>query len=720
MGSVPAVELRCRTNRLVTGEANMPQIINTNIASLNAQRNLDRSQAAQETALQRLSSGLRVNSAKDDAAGLAIANRLDAQVRGLSVASRNAGDGVSLTQIAEGSIESISTSLQRLRELAVQSSNATNGDTERAALNEEAQQLISEIERTSESATFNGVNLLDGSFQGKSFQIGANVGDEISVSLGSVGVDSLGSAATSGITSTVDQTALTGTNTTALVAGDIVINGVAVGASSGSTDGSSTGAASSSAIAKAAAINAVSDQTGVFATAAVNTAEGTDVADGAAAVAATNIDINGVTLSLSKSASGDAFNDLAGVAQTINDKSDATGVVATVVKSDAGSRIDLSSEDGRNITIVGAAAGTLGLATGLGASGGAATTGNTYTGNVTLVSNDGSAIKLSSDTGDIDNAGFEAATFSGSTAGTISNSREALTGAGTLTALVAGDLTINGIDIGTTRASDDIASTQDEAGSAIAIAAAINRAADKTGVTAEAAPNTFYSSAVTADTALAINLNGVAIAGAAGTTGVASDQVAIYVDAINAETGQTGVRAEALDDDQFTLIADDGRNIAITGQSAAEGLGATDLVYAGSVVLTSGGEFTLGTNTGDIENAGLTVGTFGGSESGTLLKDVDLSTEDGAKSAIQAVDNALTTLNSERAKLGAVQSRFESVITSNAVSIENFSSSASRIKDADFAAETAALSRAQVLQQAGISVLAQANARPQQVLSLLQ
>ena len=224
---------------------------------------------------------------------------------------------------------------------------------------------------------------------------------------------------------------------------------------------------------------------------------------------------------------------------------------------------------------------------------------------------------------------------------------------------------------------------------------------------------------MTANTALAINLNGVAIAGAAGTTGVASDQVAIYVDAINAETGQTGVRAEVLDDDQYTLIAEDGRNIAITGQSAAEGLGATDLVYAGSVVLTSGGEFTLGTNTGDIENAGLTVGTFGGSESGTLLKDVDLSTADGAKSAIQAVDNALTTLNSERAKLGAVQSRFESVITSNAVSIENFSASASRIKDADFAAETAALSRAQVLQQAGISVLAQANARPQQVLSLL-
>jgi flagellin len=282
-------------------------------------------------------------------------------------------------------------------------------------------------------------------------------------------------------------------------------------------------------------------------------------------------------------------------------------------------------------------------------------------------------------------------------------------------------LTVNGVVVGATRASDDTASVGDEAGSAIALAAAINRVSAETGVTAEAAANTFYSGAVTTNTQLDISLNGVAIAAAASGTGTpASDQVTAYVDAINAEAGKTGVRAEVLDSDQYTLIAEDGRNITITGQSTAEGLGGTELVYAGSVVLSSAGEFELGTNTGNIERAGFTVGKFGGSESGTLLKDVDISTQTGALEAIQAVDNALNSVNEERAKLGALQTRFENVISANQIAVENFSASKSRIVDADFAAETAALSRSQVLQQAGISVLAQANARPQQVLSLLQ
>lgn len=697
----------------------MPQIINTNIASLNAQRNLDRSQSAQETALQRLSSGLRINSSKDDAAGLAIANRLDTQVRGLSVASRNAGDGVSLAQIAEGSIESISTSLQRLRELAVQSSNSTNGDSERASLNAEAQQLISEIERTASSATFNGVNLLDGSFQGKSFQVGANVGDEVSVSLGSVGTDSLGAAATSGVTSNFDKTPIlsnaTGTALKELVAGDLVIDGVSVGASSGGDDTSSFALKSSSAISKAAAINAVTDQTGVYATAAPNTVEGNNLA--AVTGAATAISINGVAIAFTTADAADVAStgaELAKVADEVNQVSGQTGVTAEVVATSTGYRIDLTAEDGRNISVL----DTTGTAAAVGLPTGNGTNSNVYVGNVTLSSVDGSDISLTSNTGNIDNAGFEAGTFSGSTAQTIGNTRANTTGGGTLTPMVSGDITVNGVNVGAALASDDTASTGDKAGSAIAVAAAINRISDQTGVTAEAGPNTFYSSAVTVSTALAININGVAVAAAASTS--LSDQVDNYVTAINNVSGQTGVRAEVLDGDQYTLIADDGRNITITGQSAAEGLGATDLIYAGAVKLSSGGEFTIGTNTGNNERAGLAVGSYGASESGTLLKDVDISTAAGAKAAITAVDNALTQVNSERAKLGSIQSRFENVIAANAIAIENFSASSSRIKDADFAAETAALSRAQVLQQAGISVLAQANARPQQVLSLLQ
>ncbi|MFT6482656.1 MAG: flagellin, partial [Candidatus Azotimanducaceae bacterium] len=153
----------------------MAQIINTNIASLTAQRNLNSSQSANRTSLERLSSGLRINSAKDDAAGLAISTRFSSQIRGLSVAIRNAGDGISLAQTAEGALDSMTSNLQRLRELALQSSNATNSDVDREALNAESQQLISEITRTGEQTNFNGTNLLDGNFQA-SFQIGANRG----------------------------------------------------------------------------------------------------------------------------------------------------------------------------------------------------------------------------------------------------------------------------------------------------------------------------------------------------------------------------------------------------------------------------------------------------------------------------------------------------------------------------------------------------------------
>jgi flagellin len=692
----------------------MPQIINTNISSLNAQRNLDNSQSAQDTALARLSSGLRVNSAKDDAAGLQIANRLDSQIRGLNVASRNAGDGVSLAQIAEGSIESISTNLQRLRELAVQSSNSTNGDSERSALNDEAQQLIAEIERTSGSASFNGVNLLDGSFQDKTFQIGANVGDEISVSLSAVNTGTLGAAETAGLSSNVSQTALTAAGEDALNAGDLTINGVAIAASSATTDILSISANSSSSTAKAAAINAVSDQTGVTAVADANTVEGVVVADGATAITtALDIDINGTTFSVAKPDTGSAAQDLASIADTINSGAAATGVSATVVEVDGGARIDLTAEDGRNITVVGTTTGT-GIVAGTGTSGGAATTGNTYTGNYSLVSTDGSDITLGSTTGAIDNAGFERGTFSGGLSGVVSDNVD------TTDALESGDVTINGVAIGASKAADDSASTINADGSAIAKAAAINAASDLTGVTAQVNATVVVGTAVAAATTTGgLVINNVAINATATTD--ALDNQTIFVDAINAQSGATGVTAEIVNNNQLQLTAADGRNIEIdAGASADFGLGTTARADGGSLTLTAGGAFEIGTNTGESARAGLSIGTFGGAETGTFLKDVDISTLAGAQTAISAVDNALNSVNAERSKLGSIQTRFENVISSNQIAVENFSASKSRIVDADFAAETAALSRSQVLQQAGISVLAQANARPQQVLSLLQ
>jgi len=204
----------------------MPTTVNTNVMSLNAQRNLTRSDGMLQTSLQRLSSGLRINSAKDDAAGMAIAQRFTTQIRGLDQAVRNASDGISLAQTAESALDELTNNLQRVRELAVQSANVTNSASDRAALDAEVQQRIAEIDRIAVQTSFNGVNVLDGTFGSATFQVGANVGDTISISL-SVGVRSgqVGSVAsvtesgtfdTSGGASSIDFTV--GTNALASVA----------------------------------------------------------------------------------------------------------------------------------------------------------------------------------------------------------------------------------------------------------------------------------------------------------------------------------------------------------------------------------------------------------------------------------------------------------------------------------------------------------------------
>jgi flagellin len=242
----------------------MPQIINTNMLSLNAQRNLNSSQSAQATAIQRLSSGLRINSSEDDAAGLAISERFTTQIRGLSQASRNAQDAIGLAQTAEGALASVSNNLQRMRELAVQSANGTNSSGERDALQLEFDQLRQEINRISSQTAFAGVKLLDGTFANVNFQVGANAGETLSISsLANVTAGSLG-------TYTGAATAAgTVTATGAITAGHLTINGTSVGAV----------AAGGSNAAQAAnirtAINSVSGQTGVYAVAASSAADAT-------------------------------------------------------------------------------------------------------------------------------------------------------------------------------------------------------------------------------------------------------------------------------------------------------------------------------------------------------------------------------------------------------------------------------------------------------------
>lgn len=173
-------------------------VINTNVASINAQRNLSVSQNSLSTSLQRLSTGLRINSAKDDAAGLAISERFTSQIKGNNQAARNANDGISLAQTAEGDMAQIGNNLQRIRELAVQSANATNSASDRTALNDEVTQLVSEIDRVAKNSSFNGIKLLDGSFTAQTFQVGANAtaNDQITVaSLANAKADTLGAKA---------------------------------------------------------------------------------------------------------------------------------------------------------------------------------------------------------------------------------------------------------------------------------------------------------------------------------------------------------------------------------------------------------------------------------------------------------------------------------------------------------------------------------------------
>jgi len=259
----------------------MAQVINTNVMSLNAQRNLTTSGNSLATSIQRLSSGMRINSAKDDAAGLAISERFTTQIRGLDVAVRNANDGISLAQTAEGAMVEIGNNLQRVRELAVQSANATNSDSDRKALQAEVDQLVSEIDRVSRQTNFNGTALLDGSFSGALFQVGADAGQTIGINtIVNASKDALGGAMFASGSITLATPATTGSpgpdftyDAVSVAAGAIEINGIkldaievpASGVFTGGTAEADAQAAGKIAIgnALAAAINAKSGESGV-------------------------------------------------------------------------------------------------------------------------------------------------------------------------------------------------------------------------------------------------------------------------------------------------------------------------------------------------------------------------------------------------------------------------------------------------------------------------
>jgi flagellin len=318
-------------------------VINTNISALAAQSSLRSTNINSATSMERLSTGIRINSAKDDAAGLAISTRMTANIRGMAAAIRNSNDGISLTQTAEGSLSAIQNNLQRIRELAVQSANSGNSQSDRDSLNLESKQLISEIDRVSSSAAFNGSKLLDGTFKDNDFQVGAgnDSSDRISISIGSAKASSLGVVGATTGTSTADTTAV---SSGALAAGDLAIGGFAISASS--SDNVSSTDSSASAIAKANAINASSSLTNVTAIANATVKESGSVTGHATAISAGDILLNGVDLG-PMSIAADAAGRAAQLAAAMNAKSSQTGVTAEVTNSD---RVTMTATDGRNIT----------------------------------------------------------------------------------------------------------------------------------------------------------------------------------------------------------------------------------------------------------------------------------------------------------------------------------------------------------------------------------
>jgi flagellin len=338
------------SNQLQGGKI-MAITINTNVASLNAQRNLNQSQDSLGTAMQRLSSGLRINSAKDDAAGLAISDRMTAQIRGLNQAARNANDGISLAQTAEGALQESTNILQRMREIAVQSANDTNTASDRASLQAEVSQLQEELDRIAGTTEFNGQRLLDGSFSSATFQVGANAGQTISFGIASAKASSIGQIANATGT---EVSASAATNITLAVGGGAATN---VSSSDNFAVSGDTYRDGSSAYAKAAAIN----DTGLTGLSATASTTGTQTmgAIGGTALDTYTLSINGVSiysgLDVSTSLTSTELRD------QINANSSETGVIASENAGD----ITLTASDGRNIDVsesgTGFTAGTDGL-----------------------------------------------------------------------------------------------------------------------------------------------------------------------------------------------------------------------------------------------------------------------------------------------------------------------------------------------------------------------
>lgn len=704
----------------------MAMVINTNIMSINAQNNLRTSQGDMNTAMERLSSGKRVNSAADDAAGLAIINRFTSQERGLNMAIRNANDGISMIQTAEGALDETTNILQRMRELAIQSANGIYSDANRATLNAEVVQLKEELTRIAETTSFNGLKILDGTLGDLDLQVGAESGEQIRVNLGS-GFDaaSLG-ASDGGVNSgsyTLAQAVSGGFSGTSgalatLDAGDLIINDVDIPAAVSGSDTVSTSDNASSSISIAAAINSVSDETGVVAEAS-NAISVVSVDAATDDIASGDLTINGVNIGAVTLTDNNVDTQAGELVDAINAQTGSTGVSASYVTGT--DTLTLTAIDGRNIqltTDADAAAinDLLGIAN---------STDVTYSGVVTLRSNEA-----------IDIAGNDPSSLGFTSGATPANEETALFD-GTFQTLSTGDLTINGysVELSATALAADLSNAQDTA-SAFHIASGINSTdglKSEVVATALTVANLGAISAFDASSDnFSITVNGQAVAFDQNIqTDDANGYLVGTLNNVFAQAATTdeeyGLVASLNEDGELIITADDGRNIDILVADASdtatsgpfanlETAVATDttVIAKGTITLTAKEGFSVGEIGGDKR-------TLAGIQSGgDSIAEIDISTQSGAQAALDVVDRALDYIADARGDLGAASNRLSFTINNLSSVVENSAAARSRVQDADFAMESAALARAQVLQQAGTAMLAQANAAPQSVLSLLQ
>jgi flagellin len=723
----------------------MALTINTNVASLNAQRNLNSSQADLNKSMQRLSSGLRINSAKDDAAGLAISDRMTSQIKGLNQAVRNSNDGISLAQTAEGAMQETTNILQRMRELAVQSANDTNSATDRASLQAEVNQLKQEITRIAETTTFNGKNLLDGSLSSAQFQVGANANETISFGISSAKSSDLGSnalttdnafgieAATNASMGISVDNAIVSTDTlTVSFADGTEAAPVAVGATAADTVTALEGVVGSGNVTGSYSNSITIDVSAL--------AEGdTEAANGTLAIEGGDAGDDVLTISL-------AQNGLAGTATaalttnnsgaTLTDNGDGTYTYTRLATDGGNIEFGAYDED----------------ATGGGA---------TVTGDITVTYQDGTTatIDSSADIADVGIADQRAtATYSFTAASNVTSVVSSVDSLG----VAAGEEGLFGVGTADTTGGNNVAAQNltivgpngsapsvaiAENATANAVATAVNAESATTGVTAEARTVATLSG-LSADGTVSFTLQGDTTVDAVEIEAtVTTGDLSALAKAINDKSGQTGITAQLSgSNNEIVLTQDSGYDIAIgdfthsaadvdaesinvTGNQGVavkltdntdEGAVGDSTVVGGEVTFSASDDFNITSNLAG--SAGSLFANAAGEANVSDLKsiaDIDITTVEGSAAAISSIDGALAQIDSFRGDLGAVQNRFESTIANLQNVSENLTAARSRILDADIAQETSAMTKNNILQQAGVSILAQANQAPQLALSLL-